>query len=64
MDAAPNVSEANEPLNEIAEILARGLMRLRARQSSLKPADPGECSVDCAGQQSGHANVLTEGGME
>jgi hypothetical protein len=58
------VGEADERLAEIAEILADGLTRLRARQSSLKPADAGESSLDCAGQQSGHANVLTDGGME
>ena len=49
---------AIERLNEIAEILAAGLTRLRARQSSGLPADFGESSLHCAGTQSGHANVL------
>ena len=53
---------AIERLNEIAEILAAGLTRLRARQSSALPADFGESSLDCAAHQSGHANVLTDGG--
>jgi hypothetical protein len=51
-------------LAEIAEILAAGLSRLKARQSSGIPADFGESSLDCPGQQSGHANVLTDGGRK
>jgi hypothetical protein len=54
---------ADQRLSEIAEILAAGLMRLQARQSSRLSADRGECSVDCAAQQSGHPNVL-KGGVE
>jgi hypothetical protein len=54
---------ANARLSEIADILAAGLARLRARQSSTLPADFGEISVDCAAQQSGHPNVL-KGGVE
>jgi hypothetical protein len=50
------VPSANERLTEIAEILAAGLMRLQARKSSGKSADFGECSVDLAGHQSGHAD--------
>jgi hypothetical protein len=41
---------------EIAEILAAGLMRLRARKSSELAADRGECLLDCAARQSGHAD--------
>jgi hypothetical protein len=52
-----------ERLSEIAEILAIGLTRLRARQSSTLPADCGEVSLDCAAHQSGHSNVL-KGGLE
>jgi hypothetical protein len=50
-------------IDEISEILAIGLMRLRARQSSeLSPHD-GESSLDCAARQSGPADVLkSEGG--
>jgi hypothetical protein len=45
-----------ERLAEIAEILATGLMRLRARQSSHLSPDCGESSLDCPGNQSGHAD--------
>jgi hypothetical protein len=51
-------------LAEIAEILAAGLSRLTARQSSAISPDFGESSLDCPGQQSGHANVLTDGGRK
>jgi hypothetical protein len=54
---------AVERLDEVAEILAAGLMRLRARQSTPESPDCGEGSLDCPAQQSGHANVLTDGGM-
>jgi hypothetical protein len=46
---------SDESLAEIAEILAAGLMRLRARKSSPKSADLRECSVDFTPDQSGHA---------
>jgi hypothetical protein len=49
-------------LSEVAQILAAGLSRLKARQSSALPADFGESSLDCAAAQSGPANVLTDGG--
>jgi hypothetical protein len=45
-----------ERLAEIGEILARGLVRFRARQSSQIAADPGESSLEPVGHQSGHAN--------
>jgi hypothetical protein len=51
---------ADQRFSEIAEILAAGLTRLRARQSSQISADFGESSLDCAAHQSGHANVLKE----
>ena len=54
---------AEERLDEVAEILAAGLSRLIARQSSPLSADSGESSLDCAGDQSGHANVL-KGGLD
>jgi hypothetical protein len=47
---------AAEWLDEIAEILAAGLMRLRTRQSSHLSPDCGESSLDCPGNQSGHAD--------
>jgi hypothetical protein len=49
---------AVERLDEIAEILASGLMRLRARQSSPLSLHAGESSLDCAGLRSGHADIL------
>jgi hypothetical protein len=52
---------ARERLTEIAEILATGLTRLKARQSSALSADFGESSLDCAAHQSGHPNVLKDG---
>ena len=53
-------AEARARIAEIGEILARGLIRLWARQSSGFFADPGERSLDCVGHQSGHANSKTE----
>ena len=55
-----------ERLNEIAEILATGLMRLnRSPKSSPLSPHTGESSLDCPAHQSGHADVLTSnGGME
>jgi hypothetical protein len=49
---------AAERLDEIAGIMAAGLMRLKSRQSSSLSADLGECLVDYPADQSGHANVL------
>jgi len=45
-----------ERLAQIAEILAAGLMRLRARKSSQISADCGESSVDFSRHQSVHAD--------
>jgi hypothetical protein len=59
----PHLMTAAERLDEIAEILAAGLMRAGARQSSPQSADFGDSSLDCAADQSGHANVLN-GGVE
>jgi hypothetical protein len=54
-----------ERLDEIAEILAAGLMRLRARQSSPLFPHSGESSLDCPAHQSGHAGVLkSDGGSD
>jgi hypothetical protein len=49
-------------LNEIAEILATGLMRLRARQSTPLSRPSGDSSLDRAARQSGHANALPDHG--
>jgi hypothetical protein len=51
---------AAERLAELAEILAAGLMRLRARQSTPLSAHCGESSLDCAAHQSGHADRSLE----
>jgi hypothetical protein len=57
MTASPKLPQTPpERLSEIAEILATGLMRLRARKSSPKSADFGESSVDFSRHQSGHAD--------
>jgi hypothetical protein len=47
---------AAERIAEIAEILAVGLMRVRARNASRKSADCGESSLDRTAYQSGHAS--------
>jgi hypothetical protein len=52
----PNRLTAAERLDEIAELLAAGLMRLRARQSTPLSAHCGDSSLDCAAHQSGHAD--------
>ncbi|MCJ7787233.1 MAG: hypothetical protein MUP20_00735 [Methyloceanibacter sp.] len=53
---------AAERLAEIAEILAAGLMRLKARQSSQLSPEYGESSLDYLAHQSGHAISETENG--
>ena len=50
------LTETEERLSEIAEILAAGLMRLQARKSSQISADCGDSSLDFTGHQSGPAN--------
>ena len=54
----PDRMTAEERLDEVAEILAAGLSRLIAKQSSRISADRRESSLDCTGQQSGHPNAL------
>jgi hypothetical protein len=51
----PRRLSAAERLDEIAEILASGLMRLRARKSSALSRDSGESSLDFSADQRGHA---------
>ena len=58
----PALMSPAERLAEIAEILAAGVVRLRARQSTPLLPPAGESSLDCAGEQSGHANSETEKG--
>jgi hypothetical protein len=47
-----------ERLDEIAEILAAGLMRLVARKSSPIFADTGDSSLDFSATESGHPNPV------
>jgi hypothetical protein len=56
-------SSASERIAEIGEILARGLMRMRARKSSSLSADDGESSLARVGHQSRHANPEMENGQ-
>jgi hypothetical protein len=49
-------NDARERIAEIGEILALGLIRLRARQSSQTWPTERESSLACVGQESGHAN--------
>jgi len=46
--------DRSERLDEIAKILSVGLMRLPARKSSGKLANPGESSLDLSAPESGH----------
>lgn len=48
----PDLMTAPERLDEIAEVLAAGLMRLQARQSSALSAHCGESSLHIPGHQS------------
>ena len=54
----------NERLDEVAEILATGLIRLRAPKSSRLSPAAGESSLDCPAHRSGHANALNDGDLE
>jgi hypothetical protein len=58
----PDLMTGPERLDEIAEILAAGLMRLRARQSSPSCPNSGESSLDYPAHQSGHADRLKSHG--
>jgi hypothetical protein len=51
----PDRMTADERLAEIAEILAGGLMRLRARKSSPLSREHGESFLDFSAHQHGHA---------
>ena len=50
----PDRMTAEESLREVGEILASGLLRLRARQREAQAADTGELSLDFPGDQSVH----------
>jgi hypothetical protein len=59
------VCESHSRIAELAEILAAGLIRLKARQSTQISSAAENYSLDCAGHQSGHADRLTsDGGLD
>ena len=60
----PDMLSPAECIDDIAEILAAGLMRLRSRKSSPLSAVGGDSLLDCAAHPSGHADVLSHGGSE
>jgi hypothetical protein len=53
----PDRMTAAERLDEIADILAVGLIRLKARKSRRLSADAGDSCLDCTPHQSGHVPV-------
>ncbi|MFO1097106.1 MAG: hypothetical protein U1E81_02240 [Xanthobacteraceae bacterium] len=53
----PGRMTAAERLDEIADILAAGLIRLRARKSSSLSSDLRESSLDFSPDQRGHVSV-------
>ncbi|MDK9720423.1 MAG: hypothetical protein OEL53_04480 [Rhodospirillales bacterium] len=59
---SPNRMTAAERLDEVAEILAVGVMRLAALKSSALSAHTRESSLDLFPYQSGHANTLLRTG--
>jgi hypothetical protein len=60
---APTRMSPAERLAELGRILAAGLIRMKASQSSPLSADLGESSVDLARTKSGHATRNSAGGM-
>ena len=56
----PEHMTPDERLDELAMILAVGLMRLQARQSSYLSAVPGDSYLDLVLTQSGHVSVQTQ----
>lgn len=59
----PDLMAPAERLDEIAEILAAGLMRLRARKSSPLSRDSGVSSLDFSADQRGHARPREREGL-
>ena len=59
----PDRLSAAERLDEIADILAAGLMRLRAQKSSPLSRDRGESSLDFSPDQRGHARPREHEGL-
>jgi hypothetical protein len=56
----PEHMTSDERLAELAAILAVGLMRLQARQSSHLSAVPGDSYLDLMPNQSGYVSVKTK----
>ncbi len=56
----PEHMTADNRLDELAAILAMGLMRLQARQSSHLSAVPRDSYLDLMPTQSGHVSVKTK----
>jgi len=53
----PEMMTPDERLAELGQILARGLIRLHAREASPLSADDGDSFVDLPPHRSGHANA-------
>lgn len=53
----PDRMTAAERLDELADILSSGLIRLKARKSSRLSADRGDSCLDFTARQSGHVPV-------
>ena len=56
----PNLMTRAERQREIGEILARGLIRLRARQSRQVSDDRGDSCLDFSPDQRGHEPVTNQ----
>ena len=54
----PNLMSPGERRAELCGLLALGLIRLRARQSSELSAEPGDSSLHFPPDRSGHANLI------
>lgn len=54
----PERMSADERLREVGEILAAGLLRLRARRREALAADTGELSLDFPARQSVHGRTV------
>jgi hypothetical protein len=57
----PEMMTSHERLAELGQILARGLIRLHAREASPLSADDRDSFVDLPPHRSGHAATLTNG---
>ena len=55
----PNLMTANERLEEIAAILAAGILRLKARESARSAGDPRDLSLDFPARPSRHGRKRT-----